>query len=159
VLLTSAPYQRKVNRMSGFSKILIVEASYYQEIADHLVSGAMALLEKEGCSAERIAVPGVFEVPSTIAHASRSNEGYAGYIALGCVIRGETDHYDHVCRETSRACMDLSVNEGLAVGFGILTCENMEQAIVRADVSQKNKGREAALACLSVIDLKSRFGR
>lgn len=144
--------------MSGSSKILIVEANYYQEIADHLVTGATAVLEKKGYSFERLSVPGVFEVPSAIAHASRSNEGYAGYIALGCVIRGETDHYDHVCRETSHACMELSVNGGLAIGFGILTCENMEQAIVRADPAQKNKGREAATACLNVIDLKSRFG-
>jgi 6,7-dimethyl-8-ribityllumazine synthase len=144
--------------MPGSSKILIVEATYYQEIADHLVTGATAILENEGYAFERLAVPGVFEVPSAIAHAERSNEGYAGYIALGCVIRGETDHYDHVCRESSRACMDLSVNGGLAIGFGILTCENMEQAIVRADVAQKNKGREAATACLNIIDLKSRFG-
>lgn len=143
--------------MASFSKILIVEAIYYQKITNYLVSGATSEIENAGYEFDRVTVPGVFEVPAAIAHAANSREGYAGYIALGCVIRGQTDHYDHVCRETSHACMDLSVKDRLAIGFGILTCENMSQAIERADVAQKNKGREAAMACLSIINLKSRF--
>lgn len=139
------------------SKILIVDATFYQDIADHLVSGAVDALKDEGYAWERISVPGVFEVPATIALAAKSRENFSGFVALGCVIRGETDHYDHVCRESSRACMDLSVQTGLAIGFGILTCENMDQAIARADVNQGNKGRDAAQACLRMVDLKSRF--
>lgn len=143
--------------MADASKILIVDAAYYQDIADHLFSGAADALKTEGYTWERLSVPGVFEVPAAIAHAAKSRENFAGYIALGCVIRGQTDHYDHVCRESSRACMELSVQSGLAVGFGMLTCENMEQALERADVNQRNKGREAAQACLSLVEIKSRF--
>ena len=143
--------------MVDSSKILIVDATFYQDIADHLVSGAVDALKDEGYAWERISVPGVFEVPATIALAAKSRENFSGFVALGCVIRGETDHYDHVCRESSRACMDLSVQTGLAIGFGILTCENMDQAIARADVNQGNKGRDAAQACLRMVDLKSRF--
>ena len=82
---------------------------------------------------------------------------YAGFLALGCVIRGETDHYDHVCREASRALMDLSTEYAIAFGFGVLTCETMEQAQARADIDGKNKGGEAAQACLAMMDVKRHF--
>ena len=112
---------------------------------------------------ERIEVPGVFEVPAAIRMAICSLEAgysrkiYAGFLALGCVIRGETSHYDYVCRESARALMDLATNSSVAMGFGILTCENMQQARVRADINQKNKGGEAARACLRMIDVKRHF--
>ena len=143
--------------MAESSKILIVDSPYYQDITDHLVSGAADALKDGGYAWERISVPGVFEVPAAIALAAKSRENFSGFVALGCVIRGETDHYDHICREASRACMELAVQSGLAIGFGILTCENVDQALVRADVNQGNKGRDAAEACLRMVDLKSRF--
>ena len=105
-------------------------------------------------------LPGAFEVPAAIRFAIRAMETqsatthYAGFIALGTVIRGETDHYDHICREVSRALMDIAVEQSVALGFGILTCENQDQAMVRADVAQGNKGRDAALACLRMMALK-----
>ena len=146
--------------MAKGPRVLIVEARFYEDISDQLAEGAIAALEEAGVSYKRIAVPGAFEVPAVIRFAIRSMEvrsaeqRYAGFIALGCVIRGETDHYDHICRETSRALMDLSVNYSVALGFGILTCENHEQAWARAAVDQKNKGADAAKACLRMMELK-----
>jgi 6,7-dimethyl-8-ribityllumazine synthase len=143
--------------------ILIVEARFYKDIADELAHGAIAELDKAGIAYERISVPGTFEIPAAIRFALRSMEAhalsrnYAGFIALGCVIRGETDHYDHICRETSRALMDLSVNAGIALGFGVLTCENRDQAWARAAVDQKNKGADAAIACLRMMELQRDF--
>jgi len=143
--------------------VLIVEARFYEDIADELAKGTIAELEKAGVAYERISVPGTFEIPAAIRFAMRSMEthasstDYAGYIALGCVIRGETDHYDHICRESSRSLMDLSVEHGAALGFGVLTCENREQAWARAAVDQKNKGADAAAACLRMMELQRQF--
>lgn len=144
-------------------RVLIVEARFYEDLADELVKGARAVLDAAGVEHERIAVPGAFEVPAAIAFAQRAMERdtaparYAGYVALGCVIRGETSHYDHICTETSRALMDLATRGNLAIGFGILTCENGEQARVRAAVRGKNKGADAARACLRMMELKRAF--
>ena len=146
--------------MSSKSKVLIIEARFYESIADELAKGAVAVLDRAGVSYDRHGVPGVFEVPAACRFALRSmeegtaNPGYSGFIALGCVIRGETDHYDHICREASRALMDLAVDHSVALGFGILTCESYDQAWVRASVDQKNKGADAADACLRMIELR-----
>ena len=96
-------------------------------------------------------MPGAFEVPAVISHASKSNK-FIGYIALGCVIRGETSHYDYVCNESARALMQLSL-EGLPIGYGILTCENKAQALVRSGVEGLNKGKAATLACVRIIEV------
>lgn len=145
---------------TGPSRILIVEARFYDDIADQLVAGVAAELEAAGYGYDRVAVPGVFEVPAAIATIMRGKNGagYAGAIALGCVIRGETDHYDHICRESSRALMDLACRDGVPLGFGILTCENRAQAEERADVARKNKGLDAAHACLRMIELRRAAG-
>jgi 6,7-dimethyl-8-ribityllumazine synthase len=146
--------------MAERPRILIVEARYYVDIADAMAEGAIKTLDAAGFDNERIEVPGVFEVPGAIRMAMRSQSAsstYAGFIALGCVIRGETSHYDYVCGESSRALMDLTTEYSVALGFGILTCENIDQARVRADVSAKNKGGEAAGACLRMIDLQHHF--
>jgi 6,7-dimethyl-8-ribityllumazine synthase len=143
--------------------VLIVEARFYEDIADELAKGTIAELDKADVAYERISVPGTFEIPAAIRFAMRSMEThassttYAGFIALGCVIRGETDHYDHICRETSRSLMDLAVEHGAALGFGVLTCENREQAWARAAVDQKNKGADAANACLRMMELQRQF--
>jgi len=102
-------------------------------------------------------VPGAFELPPAIAHAARSVERFDGYVALGCVIRGETSHYDHICAESARALQDLAVRDGLAIGYGILTVENEAQALARAAPGNRDKGGEAVRACLAVIDIKRRF--
>ena len=140
--------------------VLIVEARFYGDIADQLVKGASAVMDEAGIGYERMVVPGVFEAPAAVRFAIRAMEthsatrNYAGFIALGAVIRGETDHYDHICREASRALMDISVQQSVALGFGILTCENKEQADQRADVARGNKGADAAEACLRMKELK-----
>ena len=150
--------------MTERPRILIVEARFYEDIADELVKGTLAVLEAADCVCDRIAVPGVFEVPGAIRFAIPQAEGgsilagYVGFVALGCVIRGETDHYDHICREASRAIMDISMIHRSAVGFGILTCENYEQAWERAAVDKKNKGADAANACLRMMALRRHFG-
>ena len=149
--------------MSDQPHIMIVEAQYYDDIAEQLARGAIAELEKAGASFERIAVPGAFEVPAAIAMAMRSMEFYAGrrrydgYVALGCVIRGETSHYDHICTESARALQDLACRYCLALGNGILTVENREQAQVRADVDGLNKGGDAAYVCLRMIGIKTQM--
>lgn len=143
--------------------ILIVEARFYQDIADELARGAIQALDEAGASHERIAVPGAFEIPTAIAFALRRMElypnqkRYDGFVALGCVIRGETTHYDYVCGESARGLQDLAVQHGLALGYGILTVENGDQAWARAKIDRKNKGGDAARACLAMLDLKRHF--
>ena len=102
-------------------------------------------------------MPGAFEIPTAIRLAMESKK-YHGYVALGCVIRGDTTHYDYVCGESARGLMDLGLQFGASIGYGILTVENPEQAWVRARVSEGNKGRDAVEACLCLIQLKQQFG-
>ena len=120
-------------------KLLFVVAPYYKDIADHLVAGAAAAAEKAGATYEVVEVPGALEVPTAIGIAERMSN-FDGYVAMGCVIRGETTHYDTVCNDSSRALQLLGL-QGLCIGNGILTVENHEQAAVRADPAQQNKGR------------------
>ena len=140
-------------------KVLIVDANFYQDLASELVRGAVAELEKMGISYERLSVPGALEIPSAISLVSQGNEAklFAGYIALGCVIRGETSHYDIVCGESARGLSKLALDKNLAIGNGILTVDNWEQAWARASVLKKNKGRDAAIACLSLFEIKQRY--
>jgi len=138
------------------NKILIIQANFYQHISKMLLAGAIKELEEQNYQYEIIDVPGVFEIPATIAIASQSAV-YGGYVALGCVIRGETTHYDYVCLESARGLNELACKHCLAIGYGIVTCENELQAIVRADILQKNKGGFAAMACLRMIEIKNKF--
>jgi len=131
------------------NKILIVTSTFYKEISSNLENEAIKYIKENNFEYEVISVPGAFEVPAIIAKASKYNN-YIGYIALGCVIRGETSHYDYVCNESARALMNLSL-DGIALGYGILTCENMSQANTRANSEGLNKGRAAAIACLEMI--------
>ena len=134
-------------------KVLIVVAPYYRDIADNLIAGAKATLEQAGATWELIEVPGALEVPAAIGQAWRM-ANFDGFVALGCVIRGETSHYDIVANESARAVMDLSVEYQLAVGNGILTVNNGDQARVRSDINKKNKGGDAARAALAMISLR-----
>ncbi len=132
-------------------KLLIVVAPYYKDIADNLVAGARAVGAACGATVDLIEVPGALEVPSAIALAERLAE-YDGYVALGCVIRGETTHYDTVCNDSSRAISLLGL-QGACIGNGILTVENRAQAEVRADPAGQNKGGGAAAAALHLVAL------
>ena len=142
--------------------ILIVEARFYAHISDALLDGATAALEKGGAHFERIAVPGALEIPPAIAQAAEASKhggkSYDGFVALGCVIRGETYHFEIVAGESARALMDLGVQRGFCIGNGILTVEDEAQAQVRAAREQGDKGGDAARACLSLVTLRSRLG-
>ena len=142
--------------MSGH--YLIVEARFYNALADAQVAGAERALRKAGASWDRISVPGALEIPAAIAFAESGARHYDGYVALGCVIRGETTHYEIVCGESARALMDLAVADNLAIGNGILTVENAKQAWDRADLTRKDKGGGAAEAALTMVALKQEFG-
>jgi 6,7-dimethyl-8-ribityllumazine synthase len=137
--------------------ILLVEAPYYAHIAALLRRGAERALELAGATHERVSVPGSFEIPAAIAAAARAAADFDGFVALGCVIRGETTHYDHICAESARGLQDLAVRDGLAIGYGILTVENEAQALVRAAPEGRDKGGEAVRACLALVALKRRF--
>lgn len=137
------------------ARFLIVEARFYQDLNDKLIAGAKAVLEADGHEVEVITVPGALEIPGTIAMAAESRD-YDGFVAIGVVIRGETYHFEIVAGESARGIMALTM-DGLAIGNGILTVENDEQALVRADPAQKNKGGEAAKAALAMLELQHRF--
>ena len=142
--------------------ILIVEARFYDDMADALLEGATFALTEAGATYEVVTVPGALEIPAAIAMAldGADNDGtnHDGYVALGMVIRGETYHFDIVSNESSRALMDLSVSESIAIGNGILTVENDEQAWSRVRRSDKDKGGFAARAALTMIELKKKLG-
>ena len=136
--------------------ILIAEARFYDALADALVEGAIHVLEEAGCQYERMQVPGVLEIPVAIAYAAQTGK-YDGYVALGVVIRGETTHYDIVCGESARGLMDLGVRDGLAIGNGIQTVENEQQAWARCNRSDKDKGGGAAKAALALLGLRDEW--
>ncbi len=138
------------------AKILIVEARFYGHLNDMLIAGAKAAIEAAGHEAEVLTVPGALEIPGAFALALESDQ-YDGFVAIGVVIRGETYHFEIVAGESARAIMALTM-DGIAIGNGILTVENEDQALVRADPAQKNKGGEAAEAALALLKLQERFG-
>ena len=138
-------------------KVLIVVSPYYKDIADQLVAGAKAEIEAAGGTWDLVEVPGALEVPTAIGIAGRMSN-FDGYVALGCVIRGETTHYETVCNDSSRGLTLLGL-QGLCIGNGILTVENYHQAAVRAEAKGQNKGGGAAAAALHLIALGRKWGR
>lgn len=138
-------------------RVLIVEARYYAAIADELAAGAEAAIAAVGGTATRVAVPGAFEIPGAIAMADMAAP-YDAYVALGCVIRGETTHYDYVCGESARGLQDLAVRKGLAIGYGILTVDTEAQAWARAKRDKDDKGAGAANAALAMAAFKRSLG-
>ena len=140
----------------GPVKLLLVVAPYYREIADNMIAGARAEIEAVGGSFDLVEVPGALEIPTSIAMAERLSN-YDGYVALGCVIRGATTHYETVCNDSSRALQLLGL-QGLCIGNGILTVENMAQAEERADPGDMNKGGGAAAAALHLVALARKWG-
>jgi 6,7-dimethyl-8-ribityllumazine synthase len=137
--------------------LLLVEAPYYTHLAALLREGAERAVAAAGATCEIVSVPGAFEIPPAIALAAKAGGRFDGFVALGCVIRGETTHYDHICAETARSLQDLAVRDGLPVGYGILTVENEAQALIRAAPDGRDKGGEATRACLALVALKRRF--
>tara|TARA_Y100001970_G_scaffold53456_1_gene67711 strand:+ start:1411 stop:1806 length:396 start_codon:yes stop_codon:yes gene_type:complete len=129
-------------------KILIVSSNYYEDISKNLLEGASKELKKNNIGYDVLFAPGCYEIPFLI---SKNIKKYKGFIALGCVIRGETYHFDLIANECARKIIDISNTFLKPIGFGVLTCDNLKQAIVRSDVRKKNKGKEAANACIKLL--------
>lgn len=145
--------------IDGPPHLLVVEARFYEDVADELARGAEAALAAAGATHDRVRVPGALEIPAAIGMAIEADEmhegrHYDGFVALGCVIRGETSHYDHVCRECMHGIAWLATFHAVAVGNGVLTCENGDQARRRAAVGEGDKGGAAARAALRMIEVK-----
>jgi 6,7-dimethyl-8-ribityllumazine synthase len=144
------------------ANVLIVEAPFYPEISRLLLDGATAALERGGAHFDSVSISGALEIAPAIYFAFRGGERggktYDGYVALGCVIRGETTHFDIVANESARGLRELALRHGLCIGNGILTVDNEAQALVRADREQRDKGGDAARACLALVDLRARLG-
>ncbi|MCB9995944.1 MAG: 6,7-dimethyl-8-ribityllumazine synthase [Rhodospirillales bacterium] len=132
--------------------VLIIESRFYDHISDGLLDGAKHALDDAGASYDLITVPGAFEVPAALKMAM--SDKYDAYVVLGCVIRGETSHYDLVCNESARGVYDLVLEHELALGNGIITVENEAQALARARRSEKDKGGGAAQAALKMLEIK-----
>jgi 6,7-dimethyl-8-ribityllumazine synthase len=145
------------------ARMLVVEARFYEEIADALLAGAMRALDEAQASFDCISVPGSLEVPTAIAiavdAAARRRRPYDGAVALGCVIRGETIHFEIVSHQSARGLMELSLARGLPIGNGIITVENEAQAFARAHMDGQDKGGDAARAALALVALKRRLNR
>ena len=153
-------------RASGFdnvkgARVLVVEARFYEDVADALWTGAKRVLDTAGATSQRVSVPGALEIPQALAiavnAAERAGNPYDGVVALGCVIRGETSHYDIVAGESARALMEFAIARGLPIGNGILTVDTEAQAFARASHNQRDKGGDAARAALSLIAVKRRL--
>ncbi len=140
----------------GRPRVLIVEARFYDHIQDRLLAGARAALDHAGAVHESVAVPGALEIPTAIALADASDR-YDAFIALGCVIRGETSHYDIVAGESARGLIELGIDRGCPIGNGILTVDTEAQAIARSDPGGKDKGGAAARAALTLLGLAERY--
>lgn len=139
------------------TKILIISARFYEDLADTMEQGARAVLEAAGCEVEVMRVPGAFEIPAAISMGCEA-EKYDAFVALGCVIRGETSHYDYVCTESARGINDIAMALVVPIGYGILTVENEAQAWERAALDKGNKGAAAAAAALVMLENKRSLG-
>ena len=131
------------------NKILIVASNYYKDVSNNLILGSSNFLEENNYQFDLINAPGCFEIPFII---KKNINNYSGFVTLGCVIRGETYHFELISNECVRKIMDLSVDFSKPIGLGILTCDNYDQAIIRSDPLKKNKGKEAALACIHLLN-------
>jgi 6,7-dimethyl-8-ribityllumazine synthase len=138
-------------------RVLVVRAPYYRDVIEGMSWGAAEILRGSGAAHETLEVAGSFELPQAIALAARAGAGFDGYVALGCIVRGGTDHYDYICRGTIDGLMQVALAHGLALGSGVLTVHSIEQAVARSGRDGFNKGAEAAVACLLQIGAARRF--
>jgi 6,7-dimethyl-8-ribityllumazine synthase len=159
----AGPRQGKREKNDGKgARILIVEARYYDEIAEALLAGAMTALDEARAEVERVSVPGALEIPGAIAialDARRKRRPFDGAVALGCVIRGDTIHFEIVSHQSARGLMDLSIARALPIGNGIITVDTEAQALARARAEEQDKGGDAARAALALVEIKRRLAR
>ncbi len=138
--------------------MLVVQAPYYREIGEGLLWGARRILDEAAATCSVVEVAGAFELPQAIRLATRGNERFDGFVALGCVVRGETDHYDFICQATMQGLMQVALQFGLALGSGLLTVDSLDQAVARSRLDGFNKGGEAAAAALLQVAAARRLG-
>ena len=139
-------------------RLLVIQAPYYEAVVTGMRRGAERVFAEAGASADVVDVAGAFELPAALRMAlSQTGARFDGFLVLGCVVRGETDHYDHICRETCRGVMDISTETGAAIGFGLLTVDTLPQAVARSGEDKMNKGAEAAQALLGQVALRRRW--
>jgi len=138
--------------------LLVVRAPYYREVIEGMTQGAVQILESAGATYDVLDVAGSFELPQAIRIALRGPKKFDGFVALGCIVRGGTDHYDHICRETMAGLMNVALGFGIALGSGVLTVHSIEQALARAGAGTHNKGAEAAVAALMQVAAARRLG-
>ncbi len=138
--------------------VLVIRAPYYKAVIDGLAAGATRIFQQAGATHEILDIAGAYELPQAIRLAVRGNQKFDGFVALGCIVRGETDHYDFICRATMEGIMSVALQFGLCVGTGLLTCDNLAQAEARSGQDGHNKGAEAAAAALLQINAARRLG-
>jgi 6,7-dimethyl-8-ribityllumazine synthase len=138
--------------------VLVLRAPYYRDVVEGLTRGAERILRQAGATFETLDVAGAFELPQALRIALRGSRRFDGYVALGCVVRGETDHYDHICRETIAGLMAVALQFGVALGQGVLTVHRLDQALARSGQDGHNKGAEAAAAALGQVSAARRLG-
>jgi 6,7-dimethyl-8-ribityllumazine synthase len=138
--------------------VLVLRAPYYRDVVEGLTRGAERILRDAGATFETLDVAGAFELPQALRIALRGTRRFDGYVALGCVVRGETDHYDHICRETINGLMAVALQFGVALGQGVLTVHRLDQALARSSPDGHNKGAEAAAAALVQVSVARRLG-
>jgi len=138
--------------------VLVLRAPYYRDVVEGLTRGAERILRQAGATFETLDVAGAFELPQALRIALRGSRRFDGYVALGCVVRGETDHYDHICRETIAGLMAVALQFGVALGQGVLTVHRLDQAVARSSPDGHNKGAEAAAAALGQVSVARRLG-
>lgn len=153
-----APLPRAPAVPGGAPRVLVVRAPYYRDVIDGMTEGARRILAEAGAVNETLDVAGSFELAQAIGIVHRAGPMFDGFVALGCIVRGGTDHYDHICRETMAGLMRVSLDHGLALGSGVLTVHSLEQAVARSGADGHNKGAEAAVACLLQVAAARRFG-
>ena len=146
-------------RLAGGGHLLLVRAPYYRAVIDGMTAGALRIFAEAGVTHEILDVAGSFELPQAIGMAARgAGQAFAGYVALGCIVRGGTDHYDFICRETMAGLMSVALQHGIALGSGVLTVHSIEQAVARSGPDGHNKGAEAAAAALLQVAAARRLG-
>jgi 6,7-dimethyl-8-ribityllumazine synthase len=138
--------------------LLILRAPYYRGVVDGLTTGAERILREAGATSEVLDVAGAYELPQAIRLALRGNQRFDGFVALGCIVRGETDHYDFICRATMDGILAVSLQFGICLGTGLLTCDTIAQAEARSGQDGHNKGAEAAAAALLQVNAARRLG-